>query len=215
MEELNQTWVMLKLGGIIIVPLSLLAIIALAIMLEKAFVFWRFARLSSELSNLIETYGFKWKDLEKILSGLDNRHYYKRFFDVVISNKHQPSWWIESRATDEAQLIETALARRLWMLETIVTAAPLLGLVGTVIGMMRAFKVIGSEGIVNPTAVTGGVAEALIATVVGLIIALVALFGFNYFSRLQSHTMDEMERLGTRLIDHIRLDQKDEGHEAP
>ncbi len=215
MEELNQTWVMLKLGGIIIVPLSLLAIIALAIMLEKAFVFWRFARLSSELSNLIETYGFKWKDLEKILSGLDNRHFYKRFFDAVISNKHQPSWWIESRATDEAQLIETALARRLWVLETIVTAAPLLGLVGTVIGMMRAFKVIGSEGIVNPTAVTGGVAEALIATVVGLIIALVALFGFNYFSRLQSHTMDEMERLGTRLIDHIRLDQKDEGHETP
>ncbi len=214
MEELNQTWVMLKLGGPIIVPLSLLAIIALAIMIEKAFVFWRFARLSSELSNLIEAYGFKWKDLEKILSGLDNRHYYKRFFDVVISNKHQPSWWIESRATDEAQLIETALARRLWMLETIVTAAPLLGLVGTVIGMMTAFQVIGSDGIVNPTAVTGGVAEALIATVVGLIIALVALFGFNYFSRLLSQTMDEMERLGTRLIDHIRLDQKDEAHEV-
>ena len=214
MEELNQTWVMLKLGGIIIVPLCMLAIIALAIMIEKAFVFWRFARLSNELSNLIETYGFKWKDLEKILSGLDGRHYYKRFFDVVISNKHQPSWWIESRAADEAQLIETALARRLWMLETIVTAAPLLGLVGTVIGMMSAFQVIGSEGIVNPTAVTGGVAEALIATVVGLIIALVALFGFNYFSRLQSQTMDEMERLGTRLIDHIRLDQKDEAHET-
>ena len=53
-------------------------------------------------------------------------------------------------------------------------------------------------------------AEALIATVVGLIIALVALFGFNYFSRLQAQTMDEMERLGTRLIDHIRLDQEEE-----
>ncbi|NBQ54998.1 MAG: MotA/TolQ/ExbB proton channel family protein, partial [Proteobacteria bacterium] len=106
------------------------------------------------------------------------------------------------------------LSRRLWALETIVTAAPLLGLVGTVVGMMRAFQVIGSEGIVNPTAVTGGVAEALIATVVGLLIALVALFGFNYFSRLQSQTMDQMERLGTRLIDHIRLSPQDGSHEA-
>lgn len=213
MEQLNQTWMMLKLGGWIILPLSLLGIIALAIMLEKAFVYWRFARLSNDLSHLIETVGFKWQDLEKILSGLDKRHYYKRFFEVVIANRHQPSWWTESRAADEAQLIETSLARRLWALETIVTAAPLLGLVGTVIGMMRAFKVIGSDGIVNPTAVTGGVAEALIATVVGLIIALVALFGFNYFSRLQAQTMDEMERLGTRLIDHIRLDQQEEAHE--
>lgn len=214
MEHLNQVWIMLKLGGIIIIPLSLLGIIALAIMLEKAFVYWRFARLSRDLSNLIETYGFKWEDLEKILSGLDRRHYYKRFFEVVIANRSQPFWWTESRAADEAQLIEESLARRLWALETIVTAAPLLGLVGTVIGMMRAFQVIGSEGIVNPTAVTGGVAEALIATVVGLIIALIALFGFNYFSRLQSQTMDEMERLGTRLIDHIRLDQKEEIHET-
>ncbi|MEK7768718.1 MAG: MotA/TolQ/ExbB proton channel family protein [Pseudomonadota bacterium] len=214
MEELDQTLTTLKLGGIIILPLSLLAIIALAIMLEKAFLYWRFARLSHDLLNLVETYGFKWSDLEKILSGLDKRHYYKRFFEVVISNRHQPSWWTESRAADEAQLIETNLARRLWALETIVTAAPLLGLVGTVIGMMRAFQIIGSEGIVNPTAVTGGVAEALIATVVGLLIALVALFGFNYFSRLQSQTMDEMERLGTRLIDHIRLDQQDGAHEA-
>jgi len=214
MEHLNQAWIMLELGGIIIIPLSLLGIIALAIMLEKAFIYWRFARLSKDLSNLIETYGFKWEDLEKILSGLDRRHYYKRFFEVVIANRSQPFWWTESRAADEAQLIEESLARRLWALETIVTAAPLLGLVGTVIGMMRAFQVIGSEGIVNPTAVTGGVAEALIATVIGLIIALVALFGFNYFSRLQSQTMDEMERLGTRLIDHIRLDQREEIHET-
>ena len=208
MEELNQAWVMLKLGGIFVVPLVVLGIIALAIMLEKAFVYWRFARLSSDLLNLVETYGFKWNDLEKILSGLDSRHYYKRFFEVVIANRHQPAWWTESRAADEAQIIEAALARRLWMLETIVTAAPLLGLVGTVVGMMSAFQVIGNEGIVNPTAVTGGVAEALIATVVGLIIALIALFGFNFFSRLQSLTMDEMERLGTRLIDNIRRDQQ-------
>lgn len=208
MQELQVAWTAFKLGGMIILPLSLLGIIALAIMLEKAFLYWRFARLSYDLLNLVETYGFAWEDLEKILSGLNERHYYKRFFEVVIANRHRPSWWTESRAADEALVIETSLARRLWVLETIVTAAPLLGLLGTIIGMMHAFQIIGGSGIVNPTGVTGGVAEALIATAVGLLIALIALFGFNYFSRLQSQTMDEMERLGTRLIDHIRLDQQ-------
>ncbi|CAH1084023.1 MotA/TolQ/ExbB proton channel family protein [Candidatus Nitrotoga sp. 1052] len=214
MQELQEVWIAFKLGGIIILPLSLLGVIALAIMLEKAFLYGRFARLSHDLLNLVETYGFAWEDLEKILSGLNERHYYKRFFEVVIANRHRPSWWTESRAADEAQLIETSLARRLWVLETIVTAAPLLGLMGTIVGMMHAFQIIGGSGVVNPTGVTGGVAQALIATAVGLLIALIALFGFNYFSRLQSQTMDEMERLGTRLIDHIRLDQQGSPHEA-
>jgi len=215
MQELNASWVALKSGGFIVLPLSVLAVVALAIMLEKAVLYWRFARLSGDVLNLVETYGFAWNDLEKILSGLSHRHYFKRFFEVVIANRHRPSWWTESRAADEAQLIESALARRLWVLETIVTAAPLLGLVGTVLGMMDAFQIIGSSGVVNPTGVTGGVAQALVATVIGLLIALIALFGFNYFSRLQSQTMDEMERLGTRLIDHIRLDQQGPAHEAP
>ena len=214
MQEIQEAWTAFKLGGIIILPLSLLGVIAIAIMLEKAFLYRRFARLSYELTNLIETYGFAWEDLEKQLSRLNDGHYYKRFFNVVIANRQRPSWWTESRAADEAQVIETSLAQRLWILETIVTAAPLLGLMGTIIGMMHAFQIIGGNGVVNPTGVTGGVAQALIATAVGLLIALIALFGFNYFSRLQSQTMDEMERLGTRLIDHIRLDQQSNAHET-
>ena len=51
-------------------------------------------------------------------------------------------------------------------------------------------------------------AQALIATALGLFIALIALFGFNFFSRMQSHALDRMERLGSRLVDHIRLDQE-------
>ena len=126
---------------------------------------------------------------------------------MIIANRVNPAWWVESPAADEAQLIEKALHRGLWVLETIVTAAPLLGLVGTIVGMMESFRLIGGSGLVNPTGITGGVAQALIATTLGLIIALVALFSFNFFSHLQSKTMDEMERLSTRLIDHIRMDQ--------
>ncbi len=211
MQDLHESWIAIKLGGVMIFPLSLLAVLALAIMLEKAVLYWRYARLSGELLDLVETYGFAWETLEHKLTALNQRNYFRRFFSVVLANRSRPAWWTESRAADEAQLIETALSRRLWVLETIVTAAPLLGLMGTIGGMMHAFQLIGGTGLVNPTGVTGGVAQALIATAIGLLIALISLFGFNYFSRLQAQTMDEMERLGTRLIDHIRLDQEDQG----
>ncbi|HEY8099876.1 MAG TPA: MotA/TolQ/ExbB proton channel family protein [Burkholderiaceae bacterium] len=214
MQELHETWIALQAGGLIILPLSFLAVLALAIMLEKSVLYWRYARLPQDVLALVETYGFPWETLEQKLAQLNGHHYFRRFFENVLENRDKPSWWTESRAADETQLIEKSLSRRLWILETIVTAAPLLGLMGTIAGMMHSFQLIGGNGLVNPTGVTGGVAQALIATAVGLLIALVSLFGFNFFSRLQSQTLDEMERLGTRLIDHIRLDQLEKQHET-
>jgi biopolymer transport protein ExbB len=86
-----------------------------------------------------------------------------------------------------------------------------MGLLGTITGMMQAFKVIGGSGLVAPTQVTAGVAQALIATALGLLIALFALFGFNFFARMQSQALDHLERLGSRLLDHIRLDEEMNG----
>jgi biopolymer transport protein ExbB len=129
---------------------------------------------------------------------------------VILANRGQPAWWVESRAADEASVIEKAFGRGLWALETVVTAAPLLGLLGTISGMIAAFRLFGNKGLVNPGAVTGGVAEALICTAFGIFVALIALFGFNFLSRLQAQFMDQMERLGTRLVDRIRLDQQGE-----
>jgi biopolymer transport protein ExbB len=95
------------------------------------------------------------------------------------------------------------------VLETIVTAAPLLGLLGTIIGMIRAFRLFGAEGLVDPRGVTGGVAEALVATAAGLLIAIVALLAFNYFSQRLAQVMDELEQLGTRLVDGLRLEERE------
>ena len=201
----------LQFGGLMVYPLLLLGLLAVAIILDKAFVYWRFGRVSGPLVTLLESYLFAWNDLEAQMQALAPGSFFGRFFQVIIHNRAHPPWWVESRASDEAQLIEKALGRGLWVLETIVTAAPLLGLVGTIVGMMESFQLIGGSGLVNPTGITGGVAQALIATTLGLIIALIALFAFNFFSHLQSITMDEMERLGTRMIDHIRFDQEKQG----
>jgi len=213
MQDLYNSLKALQFGGLMVYPLLLLGVIALAIILDKAFVYWRYVRLPTALMQLLETYRFAWTDLQDQVMSLVPGSYFGRFFRVILNNRANPAWWVESRAGDEAQLIEKALSRGLWVLETIVTAAPLLGLVGTIVGMMESFKLIGGSGLVNPTGVTGGVAQALIATTLGLILALIALFAFNFFSHLQSKTMDEMERLGTCLVDHIRMDQ--EGREVP
>ncbi len=190
------------------VPLLALAVVAAVVILEKLFVFTARTRLPGSVLGVVETYGFAWDELVQRLARLDRRNYFRRFFEVILEDRTQPAWWIESRATEEASLIEQSLGRWLWILETIVTAAPLLGLLGTISGMIRAFKLFGAEGLVDPRGVTGGVAEALIATAVGLFIALVALFAFNYFSHRQAQVMDEIEQLGTRLVNYIRLEEQ-------
>ena len=205
----------LRVGGAMIYPLLLLAVIAVVVILEKAFVFSTRTRLPAPVLEILETYAFAWEDLEQRVGQMDPRNYFRRFFRVILDQRARPTWWVESRAAEEATLIEQALGRWLWALETIVTAAPLLGLLGTITGMIRAFHLFGSEGLVDPRGVTGGVAEALIATAVGLFIALIALFAFNYFSNRQAQVMDEMEQLGTRVVDHLRLEARTARREVP
>lgn len=196
----------LRFGGAMVWPLLVLAVIALAIMVDKLFVYLTRTRLPDALVELIETYGFGWDELEKRIAVLGPRSYVGSFLHVIASNRSHPAWWVESRAADEASQLEKSLGRWLWVLDTVITAAPLLGLLGTITGMVQAFKLFGSSGLVDPAGVTGGVAEALIATALGLCVAVIALFGYNFFSDHQAKLMDEMERLGTRLIDRIRLD---------
>ncbi len=206
--NIQQTINIITLGGIAMYPLFLLAIIAVALIADKILLYRRLVKLPKSIVATVETFGFDWHNLEKQLQELPAQNFYRRFFSVIIDNKTKPFWWVESRAGDEARVIEKIFKQGLWALETIITAAPLLGLLGTIVGMINAFKVIGAEGLVNPTGVTGGVAEALIATAFGLLIAVASLFAYNYFSSKQDQTLDELERLGTRVIDHIRLDQQ-------
>lgn len=208
MQAYHAIWEVLRAGGSWVYPILALAALAAFLAVDKTIVFWRYARLPSDILQLVETYGFAWEELEKKLSGLPAGNYFRRFFLVILENRDKPAWWVESRAADEATLIEKSLAKRLWLIETVVTAAPLIGLLGTISGMIGSFRVFGGNGQIDPSAVTGGVAEALISTALGIFVALLALFTFNYYSALLAGVLGEVERLGTRLIDHIRLDQQ-------
>ena len=84
-------------------------------------------------------------------------------------------------------------------LDTIITLAPLLGLLGTIIGMIDSFGIMADQGIGQPHAVTGGVAEALICTAAGIFVAVIALVPYNYFlSRIEKQT-ELIEYHATRI----------------
>ncbi|MBI4522936.1 MAG: MotA/TolQ/ExbB proton channel family protein [Deltaproteobacteria bacterium] len=100
--------------------------------------------------------------------------------------------------------------KRLIILDTIITMAPLLGLLGTVTGMISSFGIMSEAGIGQPHAVTGGVAEALIVTATGLLIAIVALIPYNYFTARAEREMDAMEHYASRL--ELLLHGHEEAH---
>lgn len=199
----------LRAGGIFMYPLLVVGLIGVASTIDRIYVFLRCARLPADLSGHLSDPRFAWDGFRELLSQAAPQSSYVRFFKVIVDNPDRPVWWIESRAADEAALIERRLGQGLWILETVVTVAPLLGLLGTISGMIGAFRLFGGSGVVDPGAVTGGVAEALIATAIGIVTAVLALSAYNYFSHRQALVLDEMERLGTRLIDRIRLDRGD------
>ena len=111
---------------------------------------------------------------------------------------------LEGHLDEIILLLAPRVDRGLWMLDTIVTLAPLLGLFGTIIGMFHAFSVLSAPGHA-PTAITAGVADALVATAMGIFIAMLGLVGFNALSnrvrivllQLDTVKMMVMNRIGT------------------
>ena len=86
--------------------------------------------------------------------------------------------------------LDKKVSARLWILDTIVTAAPLLGLLGTIFGIMETFNALAAGGVSDPGAVSRGIGTALIATAVGIATALLGLLGNNVLNR-RAHVMTE------------------------
>ena len=91
------------------------------------------------------------------------------------------------------------MKRYLPVLDTLITAAPLLGILGTVIGIIHSFDMLGRAGIQDPQAVTSGIAQALITTAAGLLIAIFTLFPYNYFMSKVEKAASRIEKYATSL----------------
>jgi biopolymer transport protein ExbB len=99
------------------------------------------------------------------------------------------------------------LERFLGMLGTIAAISPLLGLLGTVTGMIRTFKAITVAGVGNPTAMAGGIAEALITTAAGLLVAIPALVAYRYLRGRVDALVIQMEKESIKLVQAIDRSQ--------
>lgn len=104
-----------------------------------------------------------------------------------------------TRMDEAIMLIAPRLDRRMWVLDTIVTLAPLLGLFGTIIGMFHAFSVLAQPGHA-PAEVTGGVADALVATAFGILIAMLGLAAFNMLQNQVRLILHQLETIRTMVL---------------
>src|SRR5260370_38831195 len=99
-------------------PLLFLGVLAVAIIIDRSVLYARCLRLPAALADLVETFGFSWAELQKMLAELGPRYAYGRFLQGIPDNRNKPAAWGESRAGDEAGRIENTLTRVLRRLET-------------------------------------------------------------------------------------------------
>jgi len=135
-----------------------------------------------------------WEEVKKSVAG--SRDFIIRI--LITGILHRDFSMIKAMESAAAEEIKR-MRRYMTVLDTMITVAPLLGIFGTVIGIISSFDLLGSSGIEHPQAVTAGIAQALITTAAGLGIAIFSVFPYNYFnSRVQSAVIS-IERYATSL----------------
>jgi len=110
---------------------------------------------------------------------------------------------LENLVASEALFHEKEMKERMWILDTTITMAPLLGLLGTIMGIISSFHVMSVSGLGKPAQITGGVAEALISTATGLVVAIVALVFYNLLNAISREIRMTIES-ATRLLFHMK-----------
>lgn len=184
-------------GGPVMWPLLLCSLVALTVILERAWFWGRFdlAEDKNGIELLLE-YCEKGKDTS-IDPGIKIRK--GAVFRMLQSGLAH--WEFSSTKAMEsvAQAEHKKMRRGMGVLDTIITAAPMLGILGTVIGIINSFDMLSQSGIEDPRAVVSGIAEALITTASGLVISVATVFPFNYFNSRIDNALDVFEDYGNRL----------------
>ena len=192
-----------KAGGIVMVPLILCSILAAAITLERLWTLRSQHVVPEELVDKV----WRWVEnrtlSDKQIFALQQHSPLGRVLAAGLANRHRDRSLMIEAIEDAGRHVAHELERYLNALGTIAAISPLLGLLGTVTGMIRTFKAITVAGVGNPTAMASGIAEALITTATGLIIAIPALVAYRMLrSRVDGHVID-MEKESLKLVQAI------------
>lgn len=186
-------------GGPVMVPLLAASLLAVAVMIERALVLGRASRDSAPLMEQVRRCIAQGDATEAVRICEVAGTPVGRVLAAGLQARHLPEDRLEKVMEEQALAELPALNRRLAVLDTVITVAPLLGLLGTVTGMIRSFGIMAQSGIDRPHGITGGVAEALIATAVGLAIAITTLVVYNWLSEKVRDITAQMEIRATQL----------------
>src|SRR5262245_27942971 len=181
-------------GGPVMVPLLACSIVSLAVVIDRI-IFWRKAQSREPVEKLLQLVEHQ-EFAEAINLGRRVDLPAARVLTAGLEHRN-PS--LPKALEVAAQTELPVLKKRLTILDTIITLAPLLGLLGTITDMISSFSIMSEAGLRQPHAVTSGVTETLIATAAGLLIAILTLIPYNYFSNRAERELEEIEYYGSRL----------------
>ena len=190
-------------GGWLMVPIILCSILALTIIAERLWALRRSQVVPAGLGEKVEDWAARHE--------LDRRHIEQlrlgsslgRVLAAALVNRHRPRELIKEAVEDTGRHVIYRLERFLNTLGTIAGISPLLGLLGTVIGMIKVFSSILEHGVGNANVLAGGISEALITTAAGLTVAIPSFFFYRYFKGRVEEYVVSMEEQAIDLIEAI------------
>jgi biopolymer transport protein ExbB len=189
-------------GGILYLMVVLL-FIALTVALERSFYLAGVTSGGKKLLSELDPMPAVSEAQLKIMANNYAKTPFGRILNAAALHEHEHAFDRLPDRLEEAMMREAPHTDRLfWVLDTIITLAPLLGLLGTIIGMFNAFQVLSGPNNA-PTQITGGVAEALLATASGLFVAMVGLVFFNGLNNRVRQVFQQMEILKTMIINRV------------
>ncbi len=190
-------------GGPIMIPLLICSVISLAVIIDRSLSLGRRRVIRPELIKVIRDV----KDASDVPKAFARcQHFRGPFANIikhVLVNLHL-SWEEKIHEIQIAGREETkVLERNLVLLEIVAAVSPLLGLLGTVIGLDMIFGTIATTGLGEPKAFSHGIAQALRTTIMGLSIAIPSMIAYGFFDRRISNFVNEMERHSTVLLNKL------------
>ncbi len=202
---------LVRAGGMLMLPIILFSIIAMAIIVER---FWSLKRdkiIPPQLVRDIVGWAQKNELGQDKISSVRDGSPLGRVLVAGLKNSNQTREVMKESIQDTGRHVTHELQRFLNTLGTIAAVSPLLGLLGTVLGMIKVFSVITDIGVGNPGELAGGISQALITTAAGIAVAIPSLMFYRYFKGKVDQLVVEMEQESIKLVEVVYGKNKNTG----
>jgi biopolymer transport protein ExbB len=191
-------------GGILMYPIAFCSIIAVGIFLERMWVLRRGRVLPRDFLIEAEDLVMRRKRPEAISLCKRNNSSIAHVVRVGIENYGKKRDVIKEKIEEVGRREAASLERYINVIGTIAGVSPLLGLLGTVSGMIKSFNIISMRGVADPASLAGGISEALITTAAGLVVAIPTFVIYRYLSNKADSLILEMEENSIRMVDLVK-----------